>query len=109
MLGITATGDLTDVYNLEVPDCPEFFANGVLVHNSWRYQSEAWTQLMLGMRLGTHPRVVVTTTPRPTKLIKSLVKNPATHITKGSTWENVHNLAKAFTDEITREIGRAHV
>jgi phage terminase large subunit-like protein len=68
---------------------------------SWRYP-QAWTQLMLGLRLGHNPRVVVTTTPKPTKLIKDLVKNPATHLTKGSTYDNIHNLASAFTDEITR-------
>ena len=35
---------------------------------SWRYP-EAWEQAMLGLRLGDKPQAVVTTTPKPTKLI----------------------------------------
>jgi phage terminase large subunit-like protein len=68
---------------------------------AWRYP-EAWTQAMLGLRLGNNPRTVVTTTPRPTKLIIDLVKHPGTYVTRGSTYENIPNLAEAFSDEITR-------
>src|SRR5271167_4290263 len=42
---------------------------------SWRYP-EAWDMLMFGMRLGADPRTVVTTTPRPAKLIRDLVRGP---------------------------------
>ena len=69
---------------------------------AWRYD-EAWTQLMLGLRLGMDPRVIVTTTPRPTSRIKKLMTSKSTHLTHGITWENVDNLAATFTDEITRE------
>ena len=48
---------------------------------------------MFGLRMGEHPRVVVTTTPRPVALIRGLVADPATHTTRGSTWENAANLA----------------
>lgn len=68
---------------------------------AWRYE-QAWTQLMLGLRLGRDPKVVVTTTPRPIKLIRDLLANPTTIVTTGTTWENVENLAGTFTDEITR-------
>jgi phage terminase large subunit-like protein len=70
---------------------------------AWRYDREAWTQLMLGLRLGTRPRVVVTTTPRPTRIIRELVKRDSTHVTTGSTYENWDNLAATFTEEIVAQ------
>jgi predicted phage terminase large subunit-like protein len=48
---------------------------------------------MFGLRLGTDPRVIVTTTPRPTPLIRSIAKAADTHITRGSTFDNSANLA----------------
>jgi predicted phage terminase large subunit-like protein len=85
------------VYCLKVGEQPEYFANGVLVHNcdelaAWQYP-DAWDQLMFGLRLGDNPRVIVTTTPRPTPLIRSLVKDTRTRITRGSTFDNADNLA----------------
>jgi len=69
---------------------------------SWRYP-EAWDMLMFGLRLGTDPRVVVTTTPRPTKLIRTLIADPTTVVTRGSTYENRANLAPPFLDQIIRK------
>ena len=69
---------------------------------AWRYP-EAWKQLLLGLRLGQHPRVVVTTTPRPTNIIKDLVKSPSSIVTTGTTFENFDNLAAAFTEEIVAQ------
>jgi predicted phage terminase large subunit-like protein len=68
---------------------------------AWRYP-QAWDMLMFGLRLGTDPRVVVTTTPRPTKLIKALIADPKVVVTRGSTAENRKNLAPAFLDQIVR-------
>src|SRR5215813_6194674 len=62
---------------------------------AWRY-AEAWDMLMLGMRLGADPRTVVTTTPRPAKLIRDLVRDPICVVTRGSSYENRGNLAPAF-------------
>lgn len=69
---------------------------------SWRYP-ETWDQLMLGLRLGANPRAIVTTTPRPTEIIKELVKDSTTAITRGNTYENKANLAKTFIDKITKK------
>jgi phage terminase large subunit-like protein len=70
---------------------------------SWRYP-EAWDQLMFGLRIGKNPRVVATTTPRPVKLIKSLLAREGVDVvvTRGCTVENVANLAPAFLSEIMR-------
>jgi predicted phage terminase large subunit-like protein len=59
---------------------------------AWSY-ADAWDQLMFGLRLGVDPRVIVTTTPRPTPLVRALVKAPGTHVTRGSTFDNAANLA----------------
>ena len=69
---------------------------------AWRYP-QAWDMLMLGLRLGEDPRAVITTTPRPTKLIRALVADQTVILTCGSTAENEANLAPAFLSQI---IGR---
>ena len=71
---------------------------------SWRYQ-EAWTQLQLGFRLGKQPKGIVTTTPRPIALVKDLLKREGKDVavTRGSTYENRANLAKAFFDQVIRQ------
>ena len=69
---------------------------------AWRYP-EAWDMLMFGMRLGADPRTVVTTTPRPAKLIRDLVRDPICVVTRGSSYENRGNLAPAFFDQIIRK------
>ena len=62
--------------------------------------------LMFGLRLGDNPKVCVTTTPRATGLIKSLVADPRTILFKGTTYENRLHLAPSFfTDIITRYEG----
>ncbi|MBA3812981.1 MAG: DNA-packaging protein [Alphaproteobacteria bacterium] len=66
----------------------------------FREGEKVWDQLMFGLRLGRNPRVVVTTTPRPTKLLKKLAKDPEVILTKGSTFENAKNLATPFLDYI---------
>lgn len=61
---------------------------------AWKYP-ETFDQLMFGLRLGDDPRVVVTTTPKPTQTIRQLVKRDDVHVTRGSTFENAANLAPA--------------
>jgi phage terminase large subunit-like protein len=52
----------------------------------------AWDQLLFGLRLGHHPQIVATTTPRPTPLIRKIVRTPGAMITSGSTFDNAANL-----------------
>ena len=68
----------------------------------WRYARETWDQLQFGLRLGDDPRQIVTTTPRPIELVKSIVagKEGVVHITKGSTLDNKANLSKTFIQKI---------
>lgn len=66
---------------------------------SWRYP-EAWNQTMLGLRLGNKPQGIVTTTPKPTKLILELVKDKNNIVTTGTTYENRANLAQGFFEYV---------
>ena len=72
---------------------------------SWQYD-DAWDQLSFGLRIypspGVEPQCVVTTTPRNTKAMKLLVKDPTTHVTNGSMYDNQENLAKRFIRDIER-------
>jgi phage terminase large subunit-like protein len=59
----------------------------------WEKMQDSWDQLQFGLRLGVHPKQVVTTTPRPLALIRKLVNDPTTVVTKGRTADNRDNLA----------------
>lgn len=88
------------VYNFEVEGEHEYFANEILTHNcAWRYQ-EAWDQAMLGLRLGRNPQAVITTTPKPVKVLKEIMQDKSTIITAGSTYDNRDNLAPTFFSKI---------
>ena len=67
---------------------------------SWRWAEEAWDQAMFGLRLGAEPQVIATTTPRPTKLIRTLMADPNCVVTRGTTYENRENLAPTFYSKI---------
>lgn len=64
---------------------------------------ETWDMLMFGMRLGNDPRVIATTTPRPTPFIKQLMKDENTVVTRGSTYDNQENLAEVFLKKIIQK------
>lgn len=51
---------------------------------------DVWDNLLFGLRLGASPRIVVTTTPRTTPLLRSIVNDPATKISRASTFANKH-------------------
>lgn len=73
---------------------------------AWRYQDETWSNLVLGLRLGDAPRTVVTTTPRPTPLVRALfdraAKGDGVVLTRGRTADNAANVAASYLDEVYR-------
>lgn len=66
---------------------------------AWRYP-QAWDMLQFGLRLGGDPRAVVTTTPRPTPIVRALAASETTVVTRGSTYDNAANLAPQFLEQI---------
>jgi len=68
---------------------------------AWR-RPDAFDQAMLGLRLGDKPQMIVTTTPRPIKLIKQLAADKDTIVTRGSTFDNRGHLARAFLERVAK-------
>lgn len=71
----------------------------------WRYIQDTWDQLQFGLRLGEHPKQIVTTTPRPLPLIRKLIVDKDTVVTRGSTFDNAPNLAAPFLKQIEERYG----
>ena len=95
---VWANGAQAALYSAEEPERlrgPQHHAGWCDELAAWRYP-EAWDMLMFGMRLGDDPRVVVTTTPKPVKLVRDLLRDPTTVVTRGSTYDNRANLAAKF-------------
>ncbi len=64
----------------------------------WTHPAATWDNLRMGLRLGTAPRVVATTTPRPMPLLKALLADAGTVVTRGATRDNALNLPGVFLD-----------
>lgn len=88
-------------------DEPDRF-RGPQHHGAWcdelaayRYE-DAWHQLQFGLRLGSKPRIVITTTPRPTSLIRQIAarEDGTVALTRGSTFDNAANLAPSALLEL---------
>ena len=96
-------GAIATLYNATEPDQlrgPQHDAAWCDELAKWRYCQESWDQLQFGLRLGDHPRVIVTTTPRPLPLIRRLVADPKVATTRGATWDNAGNMPASFIREI---------
>lgn len=65
---------------------------------AWANLTDVWDMLQLTMRIGANPRTVISTTPKPSKLLKSLIAREGADIviTRGSTYDNRANLAKGY-------------
>lgn len=75
---------------------PQFAAAWCDELGKWPKAEAAWDMLQFGLRLGDRPRQLVTTTPRATKLLKRLMTEPGTAITRMTTRENERWLANSF-------------
>jgi len=94
-------GSLCQTYSAESPDSlrgPQFHYALVDELAKFQYQEEIWDMLEMCMRLGEHPKIAITTTPRPTKLIKQIANDPKTLLITGSSFENT-NLPKKTLDK----------
>lgn len=100
-----SSGAIATTYSGEEPDQlrgPQHDCGWCDELAAWKY-ADAWDQFLFGLRLGTDPRCVITTTPRPVKLIRELLADPHIVITRGSTFDNRENLAPAFADAILKK------
>lgn len=70
---------------------------------AWKNAQDAWDMAMFGLRLGTNPQVMVSTTPKPIPLLRALLKDPTTEVTRATTHSNQANLADAFLAQIVKK------
>ncbi len=99
------TGAVAHVYSGEEPNS----LRGPAHSHAWcdelpkfQYPSDVWNNLMLGLRAGLSPRCVVTTTPLPIPLLRRIMADPKTVVTRGTTYENLANLAPTFREQVLR-------
>jgi len=96
-------GVIAQAFSAEDPDSlrgPQFAAAWCDELAKWRNADAAFDMLQFGLRLGERPRQVITTTPRPLPLIKRLLADPATAVTRAATRSNAHNLSPLFFDAV---------
>jgi len=81
---------------------PSFDGGWVDELAAFKYPDDTWNNLLFGMRLGSNPQVVVSTTPRPIPIIKGLLKDPTCVVTRGSSNDNIGNLPEAYIEQVIR-------
>lgn len=98
-------GAQAQIFSAEKPDGlrgPQFDLAWCDELAKWRYDKQCWDMLQFALRLGRKPQQVVTTTPRPTALLKTIMNNPRCHMTRSSTHANKAHLAPGFVEELMR-------
>ena len=99
-------GAVAHAFSAEDPESlrgPQFDAAWCDEFAKWRHAEETFDMLQFGLRLGLRPRQLITTTPRPIALLKRLLADPRTAVTRAATQANASHLSPAFLDEV---IGR---
>jgi phage terminase large subunit-like protein len=96
-------GAVAHVFSAEDPDSlrgPQFEAAWCDELAKWRHAEATFDMLQFGLRLGERPRQLVTTTPRPTLLIRRLVADGRTRVTRAATDANRDFLSPVFFDQV---------
>ncbi len=96
-------GAVAQAFSAEDPESlrgPQFGAAWCDEIAKWRYADATFDMLQFGLRLGERPRQVITTTPRPIPLLKRLIADPATALSRAGTAANKYHLAPAFLQTI---------
>lgn len=86
---------------------PQFHGGWLDELCAWNNAQDAWDMIGYTMRLGEHPRILISTTPKPTPLIRDLAKRKGRDvaITSASTYANAANLARPFLDKLREQEG----
>ncbi len=96
-------GAIAQAFSAEDPESlrgPQFDAAWCDELAKWRNAEDAFDMLQFGLRLGARPRQLITTTPRPTALIRRLIADPRTAVTRAATQANAAHLSPAFLAEV---------
>ena len=105
------TGAVAQVFSSEDPESlrgPQFQAAWCDELAKWKNIEATYDMLQFGLRLG-EPLQLITTTPRPVKLLKGLMGHPRVHLTRMKTADNAQNLAKGFLDAVNARYGSSRL
>lgn len=103
-----ATGAVASMFSSEDPESlrgPQFDAAWCDEFGKWKNLDATWDMLQFGLRLGSGPRALVTTTPRPLPMMRRLLADPSVPVTRLKTAENAQNLAPGFIAAIAERYG----
>ncbi|MBC6407062.1 MAG: DNA-packaging protein [Rhodobacteraceae bacterium] len=96
-------GAVAQVFSAHEPESlrgPQFDAAWVDELAKWKKARETWDMLQFGLRLGVHPQVCITTTPRNVQVLKDLLALDSTVSTHAPTHANRAFLAESFLQEV---------
>ncbi len=97
------TGAVAQCFSAEDPASlrgPQFECAWLDELAKWRQAEEVFDMLQFGLRLGDHPRQLITTTPRPVPLLKRLLADPRSVVSRARTQDNSAHLAAEFLDSV---------
>jgi len=102
------SGAIATTYSAEEPDRlrgPQHDALWADELAAWADPEATWDMAMFGLRLGTNPQAMVTTTPRPIPILREMLRNSVgdnrtVAVSRATTYDNKANLAPSFLTKI---------
>lgn len=101
-------GAVAQGFSAEDPESlrgPQFAAAWLDELAKWKRAEATFDMLQFALRLGAQPRQMVTTTPRPTALLRRLLADPATAVSRAKTADNAFHLAPTFLGQVMSRYG----
>ncbi len=101
-------GAIAQIFSSEDPESlrgPQFHLAWCDELAKWKHADATFDMLQFALRLGDRPRQVVTTTPRAVPLLKRLIADATTALTRISTARNAGNLAPGFIAALDARYG----
>jgi phage terminase large subunit-like protein len=103
-----SNGAVAQAFSADQPDSlrgPQFSHAWCDELAKWRQAEAAFDNLQFALRLGSRPRQLITTTPRPLPLLRQLIADPMTMVTRAATRVNAKNLAPQFLASVLARYG----
>ncbi len=100
-----SSGAVAQAFSSEDPDSlrgPQFAAAWCDEAAKWKHAENVFDMLQFGLRLGPRPKQIITTTPKPTPLLRRLMADPNVTLTRMPTLDNAENLAAGFMKIMNR-------
>lgn len=101
-----ANGAIATTFSAEEPERLRGPAHDVIWADelaAWKRTRETWDMAMFGLRVGNHPQVMVTTTPKPLSILRELIADNNTVLSTGTTYDNIAHLAPSFLRKMRKK------